>query len=335
MSIRYKEFPKDSTVVNNGMLLNIEQQLYYDVLRIRAVEEKIVEEYKNQEMRCPVHLSIGQEACAVGVCKALFNDDHVFSGHRNHAHYLAKGGSLKAMIGELYGKKSGCARGKGGSMHLTDRKAGFIASTPIVGSTIPIAIGNAYANKLKENKKVTVIFFGDGAVETGVFYESLNIASVMKLPIVFVCENNLYSVYSPLSVRQPIGRKIYKTANALSIDSINIDSENVLTIYENMKTIIEKVRNETCPFFLEINTYRYKEHCGPGVDDNLGYRSVEEIEMWKNKDPVIQIKKNLNSSFQKIIMDKINQEVFEAFEHAKISEFPENIEAELNVFKEN
>ena len=167
-----------------------------DMLRIRMVEEHIADRYPEQEMRCPVHLSIGQEAVAVGVCAALAATDQVVSAHRSHAHYLAKGGDLLGMIGELYGKDVGCCRGKSGSMHLVDPTAGFMAAVPIVGSTIPIGVGLAFASALKGERRVTGIFFGDGSTEEGVFAESLNFAVLKKLPALFICENNFYSVRS-------------------------------------------------------------------------------------------------------------------------------------------
>ena len=177
------------------------KDLYYKMLRIRLVEEKISELYAEQEMRCPVHLSIGQEATAVGICAHLQKEDLVLSAHRAHAHYLAKGGDLKAMISELYGKETGCAMGKGGSMHLIDLNSGFFASVPIVGSTIPIATGVAWAFKMKKRSNITAVFLGDGATEEGVFHESLNFAALKQLPIVFICENNGWAVSTPTDVQ--------------------------------------------------------------------------------------------------------------------------------------
>jgi len=176
---------------------------YSEMLRLRLVEEAIVNAYSDQEMRCPIHLCIGQEAIAVGVCAALEQSDYVMSNHRSHGHYLAKGGDLKAMMAELYGKKTGCTSGKGGSMHLVDLENGFLGAVPIVSGIIPVACGTAFASQMKNEKRVTTVFFGDAAVEEGVFCESINFALLKKLPVVFVCENNLYSVYSPMSVRQP------------------------------------------------------------------------------------------------------------------------------------
>ena len=172
-----------------------QENLLACMLRIRRVEESIARRYAEQEMRCPTHLCIGQEAIAVGVCNALLRTDKVFSNHRAHGHYLAKGGDLNAMIAELYGRAAGCCGGRGGSMHLIDLDAGFMGATPIVGGTVPIAVGSAWASCLKNSSDVTVVFFGDGCFEEGVMHESLNFAALHNLPIVFICENNSYSVY--------------------------------------------------------------------------------------------------------------------------------------------
>ena len=195
-------------------------ELLRSMTRIRMVEEEIAKRYPEQQMRCPVHLSIGQEAAAVGVCAALQPTDWAFSGHRNHAHYLAKGGNLKAMLAEIYGKATGCCGGKGGSMHLTDQASGFIGATPIVGSTVPIAVGAALTAQREGKGRVVVVFLGDGAMEAGVVHESLNFAALKKLPILFACENNLYSVYSPLDVRQPNQRTISDLAAGHGVKKI-------------------------------------------------------------------------------------------------------------------
>src|SRR5574341_1329612 len=206
-------------------------KLFYEMLRIRMVEEKIAELYPEQEMRCPVHFCIGQEAVAVGMCAALFREDYVMSGHRSHGHYLAKGGDLKAMMAELYGKVTGCSQGKGGSMHLVDLSAGFLGATPIVGSTIPISVGTALGSMMRGERRVTAIFFGDASPETGVFHESLNFAALKGLPVIFVCENNLYSTASPLSVRQPEGREIFWLAKAHGVESYQGDGNDVIEVY--------------------------------------------------------------------------------------------------------
>ncbi len=261
-------------------------ELYRAMLRIRLVEERIAALYPEQEMRCPVHLCIGQEAIAAGACAALERKDYVFSGHRSHGHYLAKGGDLKAMLAEIYGKATGCAGGKGGSMHLIDLEAGFLGSTPIVGSTIPIAVGAAFGSAMREEDRVTMVFLGDGAAETGVFYESLNFAALKKLPVIFVCENNLYSVYSPLQVRQPEGRPIAGIARALGIESIEDDGNDVELVYRVCSGAVKKARAGGGPSFFEFATYRWREHCGPEFDNHIGYRTEAEYLAWKQRCPI-------------------------------------------------
>jgi pyruvate dehydrogenase E1 component alpha subunit len=265
---------------------DIARQLYYQMLRIRMVEEAIADLYAQQDIRCPIHLCIGQEAVAVGVCAALAADDYVLSGHRSHGHYLAKGGNLPAMLAEFYGKATGCCQGKGGSMHLVDLAAGFLGAVPIVGSTMPIAVGTALASVMRGEARVTAVFFGEGATEEGVFHESLNFAALQKLPVVFVCENNLYSVYSPLAVRQPAGREVVALARGHGVGSAQGDGNNVVEVYRLARQAIHWARSAAGPVFLEFKTYRWREHCGPHYDHDLGYRSMGEFEAWQQRCPL-------------------------------------------------
>lgn len=298
------------------------------MLRIRLVEERIAELYPEQEMRCPVHLSIGQEAPAVGVCAALSQKDKVLSGHRSHAHYLAKGGNLKRMLAEIYGKSTGCSGGKGGSMHLTDLNAGFIGATPIVGSTIPIAVGVALSSRMRGKDGIVAVFFGDGATETGVFYESLNFAVLKRLPVLFVCENNLYSVYSPMNVRQPGCRTIAQLAAVHGLRTERGDGNDVEKVWENACEAIAQIRSGMGPFLLEFLTYRWREHCGPNFDNDIGYRTVEEYETWCQRDPLVICAKRLldQGVLSQREMQKeaecIRLEIDDAIAFAKSSPFP-------------
>ncbi|SVC97414.1 uncharacterized protein METZ01_LOCUS350268, partial [marine metagenome] len=212
------------------MELELLKNLLFDMIRVRMVEETIAAKYSEQEMRCPVHLSVGQEATAVGVCSVLGDEDFAFSAHRSHAHYLAKGGDLKAMLSELYGRKDGCCRGKGGSMHLIDRSCGFMGAVPILASSIPIGVGAAFGSVLKKSPKVSVVFFGDGALEEGAFTESLNFAILKHLPVIFVCENNLYSVFSHVSSRRPTYREIYEVVEGYGIASVHGYGNDVVEV---------------------------------------------------------------------------------------------------------
>tara|TARA_Y100000591_G_scaffold333096_1_gene373652 strand:+ start:410 stop:1369 length:960 start_codon:yes stop_codon:yes gene_type:complete len=312
--------------------------LYKKILRIRKIETKISEEYSKGKMRCPVHLSIGQEAPAVGICSNLNANDQILSSHRSHAHYLAKGGNLKKMLSEIYGKKNGSAKGKGGSMHLSDLNAGIIASVPIVGSTLPIATGVAWSNKIQKKNNVVVIFFGDGATEEGVFQESLDFASLHDLKILFVCENNFYSVYSPLKYRQSDKRNIINFTKSLGLDSYQLDGNDVVKIYSSSKKIISRIKKRNRPAFLYLNTYRWLEHCGPNYDDNLGYRTKNEINFWKKNCPlknilkIIRKQKVLTNNSDENIKKAIDMEITAAFNHAEKSKFPNRSELNRDIY---
>lgn len=312
--------------------------LYKQIFRIRKIELKISEEYSNGEMRCPVHLSIGQEAPAVGICSNLKKEDLILSSHRSHAHYLAKGGDLKAMISEIYGKKTGSARGKGGSMHLSDLNSGIIASIPIVGSTLPIATGVAWSNKLRKKNNIVVVFLGDGATEEGVFQESLDFASLHNLKILFVCENNYYSVYSPLKFRQNAKRNLIDFTTSLGLDSFRLNGNDVKNIYKYSNKIIKKIKVKNKPAFILLDTYRWLEHCGPNYDDNLNYRPKNELKLWKKKCPLKKIsnflikEKLLNKKKIEQIENNIDNEIHEAFIYAKKSDFPKKKELNEHIY---
>jgi TPP-dependent pyruvate/acetoin dehydrogenase alpha subunit len=284
--------------------------LEHQVLRIRMIEEAIATRYYEQKMRCPVHLSIGQEAVAVGVCAHLCTTDYAVSGHRAHAHYLAKGGDLKKLLAEIYGKKTGCCGGRGGSMHLIDLNAGFLGSTPIVGGSIPIGVGVAFGSVLKGEKRVVVIFLGEGATEEGVFTESLNFAALKNLPVLFVCENNLYSVYSPLEVRQPKERSIPLLAEAHGIFALKGNGNQLSEVSLLAEKAVRHIREGRGPCLLELATYRFREHCGPDPDP---YQPKEELDYWKASDPVLAIS---------ACREDIEKEIEEAFHFAEVSPFP-------------
>ena len=302
-------------------------RMYRSILRIRRVEEALADRYNEQEMRCPMHLCIGQEAIAVGVCEALRSSDRVFSNHRAHGHYLAKGGDLNSMVAELYGRATGCCGGRGGSMHLIDLSAGFMGSTPIVGGTVPLAVGSAWAANLQGKDYVTVVFFGDGCFEEGVMHESLNFASLHRLPVVFVCENNNYSVYTRLQDRQP-ARPIYQLAAAHGINAVSGNGNDVEEVLDIAKQAVSNARQGKGPQFLEFQTYRWREHCGPNYDDELAYRSKQEIEAGKQDCPLAGYLSKLqsrNSEFAGVSKDfevEINEEISRAFTYALASEKP-------------
>ena len=315
------------------------KELYFSMLRIRMVEEKIAELYSEQEMRCPVHLSIGQEAVAVGVCDHLHSQDIIMSAHRAHAHYLAKGGNLKSMLAELYGKSTGCSMGKGGSMHLVDLDSGVFGAVPIVGSTIPIAVGVAWAFKMKKSSNIVAVFFGDGATEEGVFFESLDFASLKNVPILFVCENNFYSVYSQLNVRQSKNRKLSVLAESHGIKSYTGDGNNIHQVSELTKEAVEYIKNNNAPSFIELETFRWLEHCGPNSDDELGYRKKGELDQWLKRDPISSYEKRIvekKQATEKEILEMkeiICNEIDDAFKFAKESPFADLSILDQHIYK--
>jgi pyruvate dehydrogenase E1 component alpha subunit len=311
--------------------LNTSLELFREMLRIRMVEETIADRYPEQEMRCPVHLSIGQEAIAVGVCKAVLHTDYLISNHRAHAHYLAKGGNLKSMIAEIYGKETGCSLGRGGSMHLIDRSVGMYGSTPIVGGSVPVGVGLAFATWMRGEKQLTLIFIGEGATEEGVFAECLNFVALKKLPVLFICENNFYSVYSPLDVRQPKERDRVAIAKAHGFYTDGGNGNDVDEVYQKSQLAVAHIRSGSGPAYLEFVTYRHREHCGPYFDNNIGYRTEDEYLEWKKKDPIETHQKRLQLDERelKTIRTEIHSEIEEAFAFAKNSPFPKfNIELE-------
>jgi pyruvate dehydrogenase E1 component alpha subunit len=312
--------------------------LYRSMLKIRRVEERIQALYPQGDMRCPTHFSIGQEAVAAGVCRNLRLEDYVISGHRSHAQYIGKGGSLRAMFAELYGKVDGCASGRGGSMHLIDLSVNFLGCVPIVGSTIPIGVGASFGAMLQDQTALTVIFFGDAATETGVFHESVNFAAMHRLPVLFVCENNLYSVNTPLEARQPTNRTIAELARGHGIRSSQHDGQQVETVDAVTGDTIAKIREKGGPALLEFITYRWLEHCGPLGDLHLGYRTQEEFDSWVARCP-IRLHRNLleqdgamDEASHAIMEAEITAEIDDAIAFAQNSPFPERAELGRHMF---
>jgi TPP-dependent pyruvate/acetoin dehydrogenase alpha subunit len=302
------------------------------MLRIRRIEEAIVRLYPLHEMRCPTHLCIGQEAVPVGISAHLRQDDLVFSGHRSHGHYLAKGGDLKSMLAELYGRSGGCAGGRGGSQHLIDLSAGFVASAPILSGTVPIAVGAAWGIKQRREDRVALVYFGDGATEEGIFHESVNYAAVHCLPAIFICENNLYSVHSAMNVRQPEGRNIADVGAAHAVRSDIIDGNDIEAVWRHGRDAVNRARTGQGPTLLECMTYRLLEHCGPREDGELGYREAAEIEFWKARCPVIRSETLLrqedllSDSDLKGLEMSFADEIDRAVEFARASPFPDPAE---------
>lgn len=298
------------------MFSNLYEELFYKALRIRLVEERIVELYPSDKIQSPVHLSIGQEAVAVGICESLKPSDLLFGSYRSHAFYMAKGGNLKEMFAELYGKITGCGDGKAGSMHLAASEVGFMGASAVVASTISHAVGAALAARHLHKEQLIVAVFGDGATEEGVFHETLNFAALHHLPVIFVCENNGLAVHSKLSARQAYG--ISKLASVYGIpNTLCSDGYDFMKVHEVFSSICDQVRENKQPYFLEIQTYRYKEHVGPGDDHHAGYRPAEDLALWQEKDALI-LERKLVEKFTPSIIKEIDQ----AVEFAESSPWP-------------
>ena len=296
------------------------EEFYRSLYRIRRVEEEIVKVYPSDKIRSPVHLSIGQEAVSVGVCEALKQEDIVFGSYRCHAMYLAKGGDLNQMIAELYGKATGCSKGKGGSMHLVDIEHGIMGASAVVGTTIPEAIGYAYGLKVQKSNAVVVIFLGDGASEEGVFYESLNFAALKSLPIIFVCENNLYAIYTHQKYRQK-NTEIYQRVRTFGLPAERVE-DDIFQIHEQVSSAVDAIRSGTPgPFFFECMTYRWKEHVGPNEDFVFGHRTLEEAQPWMDRDQVEKVGALLDTGDRLRIENEVQSEVDEAFEYAEKEHF--------------
>ena len=302
-------------------------ELYKTMQTIRMVEHRIEAEYKYDEIKTPIHLSIGQEAISAGVCMYLEKDDSVIGTHRSHAQYIAKGGDINKMISELYLRKTGCSMGRGGSMHLIDPDAGVLGSTAIVGGSIPIGTGVALAAKLQNKNNVTAIFFGDGAVDEGTFHESLNFAAIKKLPAIYICENNSYAINSHEMVRHS-SNKIYKWAEGYGIPAYQIDRNDVLKVADIAQKAISRARSGEGPSLIECITYRWKGHIGTVNDVGEGQRPQAEYDYWISKCPIkwfrdyLQGIGVLDDNMVQSIDDEINQIIKEAFEFAQNSPKP-------------
>jgi len=308
--------------LSNEVLLT----LYRMMVRARRLEEKTAELAEAQEIRCPVHLYLGQEAVAAGICANLDRTDYLFGTHRSHGHYLCKGGELKPMIAEFFGKATGCAGGRGGSMHLIDLQHGMPGTTPIVAASIPMAVGAALASKMRGDGRVTAAFFGDGATEEGTFHESMNLAAVCKLPIVFVCENNFFSSHLPL-LKRHVQDNLNVYSHGHSVPETRIDGNDVIAVYRAGKAAVEHARAGHGPTFLECRTYRWRGHVGPAWEWNLNIRSREEVEEWMTRCPIRALANQLEArgigaTRLAEITRQSDEEIEEAVRFARASEHP-------------
>lgn len=309
------------------------------MLRIRHFEEKIVNAYPEQEMKTPVHLCIGQEAVAAGICAHLRSEDYLATTHRNHGHCLAKGVSPRAMFAEFYGRVTGCCRGKGGSMHLCSPENGVLGTSAIVGGGIPIATGYGMAIHLRGESRMSVGFFGDGASEEGSFHESLNFACLHKLPVLFVCENNSYATNSPIGARQ-LHPDIFRRASAYGLPAELVDGNDAVEVYRAGRRAVEYVRSGQGPYFLECRTYRFKGHVGPECDWEKGCRPKDELLAWMERCPVATLTNTLlregeiDQAWLDALAAKDNAEFDEAISFGRSSPFPDPAELTMHVYAE-
>jgi pyruvate dehydrogenase E1 component alpha subunit len=307
------------------------ERVYAKLLLIRRAEEEVARIYPSDKIKSPVHLSIGQEAVAVGVCDPLRADDVVSGTYRSHAAYLAKGGDLRAMFAELYGKDTGCCRGKGGSMHMVAMEQHILGTSAVVGTTVPIAVGYALALKREGKGRLAVAFFGDGATEEGVFHESLNFAALHKLPVLFVCENNGYAIHTPLSKRWATNRLCERVAT-YGIPAHKISDSDVLSLWHLAAGAYAAIRQGSGPVFIECQTYRWKEHVGPGDDYDAGYRTRDELRPWVECDQVGRIGAKLDPAVRMAVEAEVEREIAAAIDFAENSPFPEAKELFTDVY---
>jgi pyruvate dehydrogenase E1 component alpha subunit len=307
------------------------ERLFKTLLLIRRTEERIAAVYPTDRIKSPVHLSIGQEAIAVGVCDALKPSDIAAMSYRGHAVYLAKGGDLRQMIAELYGKVTGCARGKGGSMHLVAPEAGVLGASAVVGTQIPIATGWALAAKKRATGQVVACFFGDGATEEGCLAESLNFAALHRLPILYICENNGYAIHEPLSKRWATTRLCERVAT-YGIATGRIENQDVFAIRDEALKSVSAIRDGAGPAFMECLTYRWREHVGPHEDYDSSYRGLDELRPWRESDQVERLAQMLPKDAMNRISDEVAAQIDDAFNFAEASPIPDQSELLRHVY---
>lgn len=322
--------PKRVAPMNPPPAIDTTARLYRSLQLIRRAEEVIAEIYPSDKIKSPVHLSIGQEAVAVGVCDALRDDDVVSGTYRSHAAYIAKGGDLKAMFAELYGKATGCAGGKAGSMHLIDMGHNVMGASAVVGTTVPIALGYALAIVRRGEDRVVAAFFGDGATEEGVFAESLNFAALKRLPVLFVCENNQFAIHQPLDKRWATDR-LCERVETYGIPAARFADSNVEAIRAHAQEAVAAIRGGDGPAFMECVTYRWREHVGPGEDYDAGYRPRADYDTWRDRDEVARLGAAIGDGLRTRIDAEVETQIAEAVDFAERSPFPQIEELHTNV----
>jgi len=300
--------------------------MYRMMRRIRRFEEVVGDLVAAGEAKCPCHLYIGQEAIAVGVCTALEPEDTIWGNHRSHGHYLAKGGDMHAMMAEILGRQSGCAGGRGGSMHLVAKEVGILGTVPIVAGTIPLAVGAALAYKLQRKPHVAVAFFGDGATEEGHFFESVNLAALYRLPVMFVLENNLYASHMRLSERRPLDN-LDQIGGLFGIPGIRLDGNDVVAVYRAAVEAAGRARRGQGPSLLECRTYRWRGHVGHRWDEDVGVKRRDELQEWLGRCPLARLRGSLleggvSEGLLNALDEEVEKEVESALDFARRSPLP-------------
>ena len=321
---------KRTSLDNAAPLLGIYEQM----LRIRRCEEKSLEMHAARQIPGNLHPYIGQEAVAAGACACLRPDDYIVSTHRGHGHVLAKGGTMKRLLAELLGKGTGYNKGKGGTLHVQSIEVGMLGTISLVGGGLPLGLGGGLAAKVKGTDQVTVVFFGDGAANQGTFHECLNMASLWRLPVIFICENNLYAMSVAVGVSTSV-QDIGSRAASYDMPGVTLDGNDAVAVHETVQSAVARARKGEGPTLIECKTYRHKGHY---TADHERYRSAEEKEAWLKRDPIDRLRKllkdtgSLSAGKDKAIRDRVEKEVEEAAEFALSSPPPADEEALTDVF---
>jgi len=323
---------------NDGLLPAELKKLLVTMIRIRVFEERIADLVLEKKIITPCHLYTGQEAVATGVCHSLDRSDYLFGTHRSHGHYLAKGGDLKAAMAEIFGRATGCSKGRGGSMHLVAPEVGILGTSSIVSGSLSIAVGTALAESIRGTGRITAVFHGDGVPEEGSWHESVNLAAVRRQPVIFICENNLYCTHLSLEKRR-VKDNIPEVAAAHGLKTDIVDGNNVLAVLAAAKKAAQAARAGEGPTLIECRTYRWRGHVGPNYDVDLGLRSQEEIDAWKDRCPIKHFSNYLVAA-EVMTREEVNQvwqaaadEVDQAVAFALASPYPDPAEVTDYVYR--
>lgn len=322
----------DETACATSLTTDANKIFYRSLKRIRRFEEATAEIYPSDKIKSPVHLAIGQEQVPVGICAALEDGDWVGGSYRSHAMYLAKGASMPLMMAEMYGKDTGCCRGKGGSMHVIATDAGVMGSSAVVATQIPMAAGYALAAKHAGKGRVVAVFLGDGATEEGCFYETLNFAALHRLPLLFVVENNGYAIHEPIAKRRARPDGICDVARSLGVPAVHIENGDIFAIHAAAREAVTAMRAGEGPRLIEAMVYRWRQHVGPSEDYDQGYRARGEAEPWMADDQVARLAAMVDPAARARIDADVEAEIRDAVRFAEESPTPAAEELYADVY---